>query len=163
MRGPFGERREGGGKKLMKVLPSTQQGIDRFDFQRGYWFRLVLDLLVKLHLCKKVQHSMPALEKFTNRSIGRRRVEKNFNLKQASRPWEVAGNKVTVIWVKRSLGLKTVNLLCWDFKNLNKYMTTFFYVIVSKNLFHTLLPKCHRYVLTWKLKTHSLTLYLVFV
>ena len=43
---------------------------------------------------------MPALEKFTNRSIGRRREEKNFNLKQASRPWEVAGNKVTVILVK---------------------------------------------------------------
>ena len=39
---------------------------------------------------------MPALEKFTNRSIGRRREEKNFNLKQASRPWEAAGTKVTV-------------------------------------------------------------------
>ena len=39
---------------------------------------------------------MPALEKFTNRSIGRRREEKNFNLKQASRPWEASGTKVTV-------------------------------------------------------------------
>lgn len=39
---------------------------------------------------------MPALEKFTNRSIGRRREEKNFNLKQTSRPWEASGTKVTV-------------------------------------------------------------------
>ena len=39
---------------------------------------------------------MPALEKFTNRSIGRRREEKNFNLKQASRPWEAFGTRVTV-------------------------------------------------------------------